>query len=58
MATLLLTDKAVEPTDEIIFPIIGDAELLWKQMHSYLYDRNKDISVEWKYSDCGKEWFC
>ena len=58
MATLLLTDKAVKPTDEIIFSIIGETELLWKQMLSYLYDHNKDISVEWKYSDCGKEWFC
>lgn len=58
MATLLLTDKAVKPTDEFIFQIIGDTELLWKQMLSYLYDHNKDISIVWKYSDCGKEWFC
>jgi len=23
-----------------------------------LFDNYKDISINWKYSDCGKEWFC
>ena len=58
MDSIVLSDKAVKPNDEIIFSIIGEKDLLWKQTFSFLYDNSKDISVEWKYSDCGKEWFC
>ena len=58
MREVILTDKLVKPNDEIIFSIIGNTKLLWKQTFSYLFDNNKDISVNWKYSNCGKEWFC
>lgn len=58
MNQAILNDKLLEPNDEIIFSIIGDTELLWKQTFSYLFDTNKDVSVNWKYSNCGKEWFC
>jgi len=58
MESSLLSDKLVKPNDEIIFSIIGDTELLWKQTFSYLFDTSKDISVNWKYSDCGKYWVC
>lgn len=58
MGEAILNDKSVKPNDEIIFSIIGDTELLWKQTFSYLFDNNKDISVNWKYSNCGKYWVC
>jgi hypothetical protein len=58
MMEAILHDKSVKPTDDIIFSIIGDTELLWKQTFSYLFDNSKDISVNWKYSDCGKYWVC
>jgi hypothetical protein len=58
MEHAFLNEKSIKPNDEIIFSIIGDTELLWKQTFSYLYDNSKDISVNWKYSNCGKEWFC
>ena len=58
MEPAILNDKSVKPNDEIIFSIIGDTELLWKQTFSYLFDNNKDISVNWKYSNCGKYWVC
>jgi hypothetical protein len=54
----LLNDKSVKPTDDIIFSVIGDTDLLWKQTFSYLFDYSKDISVNWEYSDCGKYWVC
>jgi hypothetical protein len=54
----ILNDKLLKPNDEIIFSIIGYAELLWKQTFSYLFDNSKDILVNWKYSDCGKYWVC
>lgn len=58
MKETILNDKSVKPNDEIIFSIIGDSELLWKQTFSYLFDNCKHISVNWKYSDCGKYWVC
>jgi hypothetical protein len=58
MGQAILIDKLLKPNDEIIFSIIGKAELLWKQTFSYLFDNSKDISVNWKYSDCGKYWVC
>ena len=58
MGEAILNDKSVKPNDDIIFAIIGDTELLWKQTFSYLFDNSKDISVNWKYSDCGKYWVC
>lgn len=58
MEETLLNDKTVKPNDNIIFSIIGDAELLWSQTFSYLFDQSKDITVNWEYSDCGKYWVC
>jgi hypothetical protein len=58
MESDLLNDKLVIPNDDLIFSILGDTELLWKQTFSYLFDANKDISANWKYSDCGKYWVC
>jgi len=57
MEEVVLNDKSSEPNDELISSILGDAELLWRQTFTYLYDNNKDISAEWKYT-CGKEWSC
>ncbi len=58
MEQAFLNDKFVKPTDEIIFPIIGDTELYWRSTFSYLLDNSNDVSVNWKYSDCGKYWVC
>ena len=58
MEEILLRDKSEKPNDNIIFSIIGDAELLWSQFFSYLSDRSKDITRSWEYSDCGKYWVC
>jgi hypothetical protein len=56
MGQAVLNDKSVKPNDDIIFSIIGDKQLLWKQTISYLCDNNKDISEEWKYYNDGKIW--
>ena len=56
METNILSDESVRPTDELVFSIIGDRELLWKQTMSYLYDNNNDISEAWKYYKDGKSW--
>ena len=51
-----LTDESVKPNDDLIFSIIGEKELLWKQTMSYLYDNNNDISEVWRYYKDGKSW--
>lgn len=58
MNKTVLYDESIKPNDELIFSIIGDTALLWNQIFTYLNDNNKDVSVKWKYSKCGKEWFC
>jgi hypothetical protein len=58
METAIFVDKSVKPNDEIIFSIIGDTKLICKQTFLYLFDNSKDISVNWKYSNCGKYWVC
>jgi len=58
MESTFLNDKIVKPNDDLIFSLIGDTELLWKQTFSYLFDTSKDILVNWEYSDCGKYWVC
>ena len=54
----IFNDKLLKPNDKTIFSIIGDTELLWQQTFSHLFDHSKDISINWKYSDCGKYWVC
>jgi len=56
MEPKVFTDESVKPNEELIFSIIGDKELIWKQTMSYLYDNNKDISEAWKYYKDGKSW--
>ena len=52
----VFSDETVVPNDELVFSIIGDKELIWKQTMSYLYDNNNDISEMWKFYKDGKSW--
>jgi hypothetical protein len=54
----IFNDKLLKPNEETIFSVIGDTESLWKQTFSHLFDHSKDISIDWKYSYCGKYWVC
>ncbi len=56
MESKVLADESVLPCDELIFSIIGDKELLWRQVMSYLYDSNNDITEVWKFYKDGKSW--
>lgn len=52
----VLNDKNIQPNEELTSTIIGDKQLIWNQVMSYLYDNNKDISEVWKYYNDGKSW--
>lgn len=51
-----LIDESTEPVDDLIFSIIGENSLVWKQTMSYLDEHHSDISYIWKYYNDGKIW--
>ena len=56
MATIVLKDPTVHPTNEIVFSFIGEKKVLWEMLHQKLNDEQKEISTEWRYYNDGKSW--
>ena len=56
MEPIVLTDPNVQPTDELIFSIIGENSTYWEQLVDYLYDNHFDITEEWRFYNDGKSW--
>jgi hypothetical protein len=54
--TILLTDKQVYPSDEIIFKIIGDRKILWQSLMNYMSENYKDSDGCWNFYNDGKRW--
>jgi len=53
---LMFSDKQINPTDDLIFSIIGDKSDLWKRIMMHMQDNFKDSSGEWNYYNDGKRW--
>ena len=53
---LVLGDKNVFPSEEIIYAIIGDNKNVWQKVMSYVKDNYKDATEEWRYYNDGKQW--
>ena len=53
---LVLGDKSVYPSDEILSSIFGDKMIIWQKIISYVKDNYKDITEEWRYYNDGKQW--
>ena len=53
---LVLSDKSVYPSDDILFSILGDKKIVWQKIISYVKDNYKDITEEWRYYNDGKQW--
>ncbi len=51
-----LTDKEIQPTDEIIYSFIGDNKKYWKELMDILQDQYPDLVLEWKYYRDGGSW--
>jgi hypothetical protein len=59
MEPIVLVDKTIKPTDEIVFSIIGEKSILWQEIMNYLYDHHTDITEQWNFYNDGKAWlFC
>ncbi len=56
MEPIILNDKSIIPTSDLIVSIIGDKNILWKKIMDYLYNNHKDISEAWKFYNDGKSW--
>jgi hypothetical protein len=56
MEPIVLTDPAVQPTEELIFSIIGENSVYWEKIVDYLYDHHTDITEEWRFYNDGKAW--
>lgn len=56
MEPIVLTDPAVQPTDELIFGIIGENSKYWEALIEYLYEKHLNITEEWRYYNDGKSW--
>lgn len=56
MDSLLLTDKSVTPTEEIISSQIGKNYILWKKLMHSIHEQYEDISMEWKNYRDSKCW--
>lgn len=56
MEPIVLVDKSVFPDDELIFSIIGEKQILWKQIMQYLHDQYPDITEVWNFYNDGKCW--
>jgi len=56
MEPIVLTDPNVQPTEELIFSIIGENRVYWEQLVDYLYNNHFDITEEWRFYNDGKSW--
>lgn len=56
MEPIVLTDPTVQPTEELIFSIIGENSVYWEQLIDYLYENHFDITEEWRFYNDGKSW--
>lgn len=53
---ILLTDRMVYPSDEIIFSLIGDKKTFWHALMKHMSDNFKDSSGIWTFYNDGKRW--
>jgi hypothetical protein len=53
---LVLGDKSVYPSEDILFSIIGDKKIVWQKLISYINLNYKNITEEWRYYNDGKQW--
>jgi Protein of unknown function (DUF3788) len=56
MEPIVLTDPNVQPTEELIYSIIGKNSIYWQQIIHYLYDNYSNITEQWRFYNDGKSW--
>jgi len=56
MEPLVLKDKSINPTDEMIFSIIGKNSDTWKILMKSIHEKFPGATGEWNYYNDGKNW--
>lgn len=56
MEPIVLTDPNVQPTDELVFSIIGENSAYWENLIEHLYEKHLNITEEWRFYNDGKSW--
>jgi hypothetical protein len=53
---LVLSDKNVLPTDDLLFSIMGSKKDVWDKIIDFAKLKYPGISEEWRYYNDGKQW--
>jgi hypothetical protein len=53
---LLLSDKQIYPTDELIFSIIGNKKIFWQTIMNHMSNNFRDSLGQWNFYNDGKRW--
>lgn len=56
MNDLVLKDKEIYPTEEIIFSHLGKTKTLWEELFNHIHASHPDLKEEWRYYNDGKSW--
>jgi hypothetical protein len=56
MDVLVLKDKNQQPTDELIFSIVGNQHVFWKMLVQRVKKSYPDVLEQWNYYNDGKSW--
>lgn len=53
---LALSDSSVEPTDDLIFSLIGERKIFWQKILNRISEEYENITWSWRYYNDGKQW--
>lgn len=56
MEELVLTDKNIYPTEEVIFSHIKKSKANWNSIFKHIHTNYPELNEEWKYYNDGKSW--
>ena len=56
MEPIVLIDPTVQPSEELIYSIIGENSVYWERIVDQLYEHHTDITEEWRFYNDGKAW--
>jgi hypothetical protein len=56
MEPLVLTDKSVVPTDDLVFSIIGNNSVYWKNLLASVRQKYPSAEEVWKFYKDGNNW--
>lgn len=56
MDDIILDDRSVVPTDDLIFQLLGGRKILWQEIHNYLKLNFSEATGSWNFYNDGKRW--